>query len=28
MDVPEFLEWCEACGVEFTAAAKMLKRRS
>ena len=25
MDVPEFLEWCDACGVGFARAARMLK---
>jgi transcriptional regulator with XRE-family HTH domain len=27
MDVPEFLEWCQACGIDYVTAAKMLKRR-
>lgn len=26
MDVPEFLEWCRACGVGFARAARMLGR--
>lgn len=27
MDVPEFLEWCEACEVEFAEAVKGLGKR-
>jgi hypothetical protein len=26
MDVPEFIEWCTACGVDLVTAAKLLRR--
>lgn len=26
MDVPEFMAWCEACGVDFVKVAKWLRK--